>query len=202
MTSASNLRAANYRIKPADFQKTKKIAGRIIPAIATTTAMITGLVCLELFKVVQHGLPIEAFRNSYVNLALPSFVQSEPMPCAHHKSDPAKETFFYPDGWTLWDSFVVDEGDITFQQFLDHFTDKHKLNVVSVSCGSSLVYNPYFPTHKARLSEKIVGFVRSSVPSYTIRPADKYLNLVVLCEDDDEHEVEIPDPVRLRLPKY
>lgn len=199
MTSASNCRAANYKIKPADFQKTKKIAGRIIPAIATTTAMITGLVAVELYKVVLGGLPLESFRNSYINLALPSFVQSEPMPCPKHKSDPAKELRFYPEGWSLWDNFIVDEGDITFQQLLDIFQNKHKLNVASVSCGSSLAYNPFFPGHKDRLSRKISEWVQASVTSYKIKPTDKYINLIILCEDEEDHEVEIPDPVRIKF---
>lgn len=64
---------------------------------------------------------IVTLRNSFVNLALPSFVQSEPMPCKKNTSDPAKGLKYYPEGWTLWDHFLIDEGDITFQQLLDFF---------------------------------------------------------------------------------
>lgn len=44
VTSAANLRCFNYSIKEVDFHEVKVIAGKIIAAIATTTAAVCGLV--------------------------------------------------------------------------------------------------------------------------------------------------------------
>ena len=44
VTAVSNLRARNYRIKETTFFEAKMVAGKIVPAIATTTCAITGLV--------------------------------------------------------------------------------------------------------------------------------------------------------------
>uniref|UniRef100_A0A8C5G6Z0 E1 ubiquitin-activating enzyme n=1 Tax=Gouania willdenowi TaxID=441366 RepID=A0A8C5G6Z0_GOUWI len=83
IVAASNLRAENYYIPAADRHQSKRIAGRIIPAIATTTAAVAGLMCLELYKLVQGHQNISSYRSAFINLAVQYFVLSQPCPPPH-----------------------------------------------------------------------------------------------------------------------
>lgn len=55
------------------------IAVKIIPAIDTTTAMITGVVTAEIYKVVQGNCELEYLKNSFINLSISAYQFSEPM---------------------------------------------------------------------------------------------------------------------------
>ena len=65
VTAASNLRAHIYHIDMLSRFSAKAEAGNIIPAIATTNAVIAGLIVLEAFKILTGKE--EECRNVYLN---------------------------------------------------------------------------------------------------------------------------------------
>lgn len=158
VTAASNLRARNYRIEEKDKHTSKQIVGKIIPAIATTTALVAGLVCLELYKLVANK-PLDAFRNAFANLALPLFTLSEPVPVKTQAlvlaagttfapppepgSDAPSAAVAQPDGsrvwkWSVWDRIDM-AGPVTLKDFLAFFKDAMGVEVQMVSYGTTMV---------------------------------------------------------------
>ena len=77
ITAASNMRARCYSIEEETFLQTKLTAGKIIPAIATTTTTVSAAVIIELIKIVQKR-PLNSFKTLYLDLALPVFTHYTP----------------------------------------------------------------------------------------------------------------------------
>ncbi|RIA93556.1 ubiquitin-activating emzyme E1 [Glomus cerebriforme] len=184
ITATSNLRAANYGIQPADRHKTKFIAGKIIPAIATTTSLVTGLVCLELYKIIAGRNKLEDYKNGFVNLALPFFGFSEPIAMPKFK--------YHEKEWSLWDRFDI-EGDLTLQEFLNYFEKNHELEVTMLSCGASMLYAFFLQGRKKeerknmRLSELVESIAKKPIPTHV-----KALTLEMVVNDRDGEDVEVP----------
>ncbi|KAI1444696.1 ubiquitin-activating enzyme E1 1 [Annulohypoxylon stygium] len=185
ITAASNLRADNYKIEKADRHKTKFIAGKIIPAIATTTALVTGLVVLELYKIIDGKTDIEQYKNGFVNLALPFFGFSEPIasPKVEYKGPDGKVTLD-----KIWDRFEVK--DITLRELLDDF-EKRGLNISMLSSGVSLLYASFFAPGKLKeryglkLSELVESVSKKPIPEHQTE-----LIFEMVAEDLDDQDVE------------
>eukprot|EP01126_Amoeba_proteus_P044059 TRINITY_DN4877_c0_g1_i8.p1 TRINITY_DN4877_c0_g1~~TRINITY_DN4877_c0_g1_i8.p1 ORF type:complete len:871 (+),score=213.01 TRINITY_DN4877_c0_g1_i8:852-3464(+) len=128
ITATSNMRAWNYHIQTASRHKCKMIAGHIIPAVATTTAMITGLVSLEMYKIMLK-LDINKFLCANINLGTSDLTLFEP--AAPKRVQPYEDVIEMtwvkpvPDGFTCWDKIIIDEGDITVQRLIDILPEIH-----------------------------------------------------------------------------
>lgn len=217
ITACSNLRATNYSIEPADRHKSKMIAGKIIPAIATTTAFVAGMVCIELYKLVKIGATdppqkvddaawarpnsdtyseenvklaektLELFKNGFANLALPFFAFSEPIAAPKTEMGGGRN-------WTLWDRFDVNENeDISLERFLQHFKDNYGLEISMISCGVSMLYSSF--TSAAKLKERMpmpMSEIAKKVGKMEFTNTQKYLVFEVCCNDETGEDVEVP----------
>ncbi|XP_076912433.1 ubiquitin-activating enzyme E1 1-like [Bidens hawaiensis] len=177
----ANMRARSYSILEVDKLKAKFIAGRIIPAIATATAMATGFVCLELYKVLSGGHKVEDYRNTFANLALPLFSMAEPVPPKVIKHQDLS--------WTVWDRWIIRDNP-TLRELLQWLKNKG-LNAYSISYGSCLLYNSMFPRHKDRMDKKMVNLAKE-VAKAEVPPYRRHIDVVVACEDEEDNEVDIP----------
>ncbi|KAK5577972.1 hypothetical protein RB653_002920 [Dictyostelium firmibasis] len=199
ITSISNLRARIYQIQESDRFKVKLIAGKIIPAIATTTSVIAGFVSLELIKIVSTNYyqfkkyqsqptpqlpPIENFKNYFVNLALPSFQTCEPGLAPKIK---VTNSFNY----TLWDNWEINQPDITIGEFNQYFGNKYRIKVSGIYQDVSLIYMAALPSHKKRLSIPIKNLL-SDIDGL------KYIDLFVSFVEEDDTDAKGP-PIRFIL---
>ena len=182
IAATANLRARNYTIDEVDRLRVKRIAGKIIPAIATTTSVVSGLVALELAKVATQRSDIATYRNAFLNLAIPVFALSEPGPAPRI---PITKSAAY----TLWDKWEVKGGDLTLQEFMDWFGKKWNLKVNGVFQGTSMVYAPFVPAHAKRLPQKYDPpyLSLSSLYSMTLSPSTLWLIVMIA------HDVHVVD---------
>jgi len=191
IVAASNLRATNYDIQPADRHRSKLIAGKIIPAIATTTSVVAGLICQEFIKLAWGFNDLEKYKNGFVNLALPFFGFSEPLLAPKSK--------YYDIEWTLWDRFEV-EGELTLNEFLNYFKEKHALEITMLSQGVCMLYSFFMP--KAKREERIntnMSEIVRNISKKRIEPHVKSLVFEICCNNTDGDDVEVPY-VKYNLP--
>jgi len=195
IVATSNSRAENYSITPADRHKSKLIAGKIIPAIATTTSLVSGLISLELYKIIQGHKSVDHYKNGFANLALPFMSLVSPIA--------AKKSKYYETEWTLWDRFVINNEDgkeKTLEEFQKYFKDTFNLELTMLSQGVTMLYSFFMP--KDRLKDRLkkpMSEVVENVSNKKIPPHTRCLVFELCCNDTSGEDVEVPF-VQYRLP--
>jgi ubiquitin-activating enzyme E1 len=175
--STSNNRASNYQIPLADFYQTKGIAGKIIPALATTTSIVSSLITIEMLKYLSNPVrPIDDYTSSTINLADNMLVQFEPMPTVVKTVNNIRFT-----EWGQLDSaneikFISNRSD-TLHEFIKKWSDKFKCQIHMVLEGSTILYMENVSVNN--LPKLLDNIISSSTDS-----------LIIMTNDDS---VELPE---------
>ncbi|XP_009475144.1 PREDICTED: ubiquitin-like modifier-activating enzyme 7 [Nipponia nippon] len=193
LLSLGGWRAENYGIPPADWLS-KRIAGRIVPAIITTTAAVAGLACLEVYKLVWGCRDPSCYRNSNLWLSDCLLLRYQPLP---------PPTYWYGGReWSCWDRLEMqavsaDGQEMTVQEVLDWLQRTQGWTVTMLLRGHTVIYDreedeeTRTRQRAQRLSENLEG---------AGEPRRRELELYYVCEGEDaEAENERP-PLICSLP--
>lgn len=137
ITATSHLRAGIYDIKTVDKLETKRIAGKIIPALATTTSLVSGLISLELYKLIfgqitKNNYPIDRYRYGSFNLAVQLFGFSEPIP--------VKKITITDKTYSVWDKIIINP-ETTIKDLIHIYTNS-AYYIDFIGYNAEIVYSP------------------------------------------------------------
>ncbi|OAG32051.1 ubiquitin-activating enzyme E1 [Nematocida sp. ERTm5] len=193
---ASNIRAKIYGISSLDILEVKRISGRIIPAIATTTSVVSGLAVLECIKYLitkptdvsdkslSEPSDDSIFRNSFVSLALSVLMQSEPIPPYKEKvALPNKEIFVSP-----WD--LVEVQDIPLSEIMHKLGDEWGVEIHTVMSDLTVLYCSFY--NAAKFKQNL-----SKTPSEILYPMGipvgvRSARIDMVVEGEDGNDLPVP----------
>lgn len=143
--SFSNLRASNFNMEKIEFLNAKKIAGNIIPAIASTTAAVTGISCLQIYILLQTD-NLRSFRNSDFNLGTGIFDLYIPEEKRFVDDYINNENILVkkaiPGEYTAWDKIDIIGPNKTVRNFVDDFKDKYNVNIDYINYNELTLASP------------------------------------------------------------
>jgi ubiquitin-activating enzyme E1 len=151
------------------------------------------LICMELYKIIgspRKALTIEAYKNGFLNLAVPFMTLSEPTPPKRTKCMLKGKEW----EWTAWDSLDMNVGNITMGEFMDYFEKEYNLEVSMLSYGVSILYS--FFANKKKVEERKAMTMTDVIFSITKKefpPNQLFIVLEVIANDKDtDDEVDLP----------
>ena len=188
--SMSGLRALNYSLVPYDWITCKIKAGKIIPALSTTTSCISALQTLELLKLIK-GLDVKYFRNTFLNLAIPFMQSSEPGNVVNKKicGD------LMSNVWDIWEINICknkkEENCIKF--LFEELKKKYKIYPKDIFIGKKPIYLSLI--HKG--NQNIENMTLTDL--FGININSKYLDIIVTFTEKEESDIYLKNIPRIRI---
>ena len=192
--SFSNLRAINYDIEQGNFLTTKEVAGNIIPAIASTTAAVTGIVCLQIYTLLQTS-EIKLFKNISFNLALSEFDLSTPEEKRYIKDIPKSERSnaikVIPNEFTVWEKIDFIGPNLKAKDIINYFKDKYNVEIDNINFNEITLVSTLLGDDKD--IEKSIEELIEENTDFRINEKTKYIQLEISGSDvDGQFDINTP----------
>lgn len=130
LTAFSNLRAKNYGIEKCDRNMVKFIAGKIIPAISTTTASACGFMMSQIYVLIRKDFTIQDLRKINFSLSTPFFNIAKPSKPIIFSNKIDKETKLetkVPFDFNIWDKIEI-KGNLTVKQLTNELIKNYSFS--------------------------------------------------------------------------
>lgn len=139
----SNMRNFQYSIPQTDLWEVRKIAGNIIPALITTTSIVSGFQILEFIRVLklyqsnkyidkQAHKDINMYKNRFVNLNTNYCDGINPSPSTNYKLDDGRDI-------SIWTNFKISH--INTDQIISQIELETKKKIEFMTHGNKTVYD-------------------------------------------------------------
>ena len=138
ITECANIRNYQYSIQYTDVYETRKIAGNIIPAMITTTALIAGYQILEFIKIVKYHLKnenniskIDYYKNRFVNLNINYCDGITPYKC--------EQINVNNNIISLWTCIIINTCKV--DEIINHIETKFNKKIEFITQGNLTIFN-------------------------------------------------------------
>lgn len=187
ITSMCNLRATNYKLEEMEWINVKLKAGRIVPALATTTAAVAGLQTIEAIKVIKQ-LELKDYRNAFINLAIPYMTLSEPGPVSKYKiHDDLTVTVW--DSWTY--EFTHGKGD-KLSDLYEHLKHTYKIEPIDMFRGNKAIFFSAINKYEEYAKKKLNDLLEIE------KDEDCYVTVICKLNAGDEKPLQNIPPLRIK----
>jgi ubiquitin-activating enzyme E1 len=128
IVATANNRANNYNIPLGTYNQIRGIAGKIIPALITTTSLVASYGILEMLKYINKL----KYKSTYINLAENLFIEVEPMKAKEYlvKNKVINE-------WTILEY----NSKIKIKDLIEDIFNKYDVNISMISYNEQIIYS-------------------------------------------------------------
>ena len=158
MTSIANLRASIYGIETVDSLDIKLISGKIIPALCTTTTVVSGFVTLEIIKYLAKDITHKHKPcDINVNLAMNQFIMFDSLKpqttydnmFSRAYGMPIKTVPYKFNTWSKIKISTTKECCPDIKVLLEILKSDHKIDANMITYGKKIIYDASNKTNKS-----------------------------------------------------